>query len=109
MFSSAIGVWLLTAGVVSAKTCLNTTVEVSISSRNGVFNNIETPVTNSDATAFVLGATRQGANGTDLALTGYATVSGRYNISTQYCVPDKNSSNGSVLQILTHGIGFDKT
>ncbi|KAJ5100302.1 hypothetical protein N7456_006354 [Penicillium angulare] len=109
MVSSTIGLWLLTAGIVSAKTCYNTTIEVPVSSRNAVFNGIKTPVTNQDATAFALNATRQGGNFTETALTGYATVSGHYNISAQYCVPNKPTSDGVNLQILTHGVGFDKT
>lgn len=47
------------------------------------------------------------------ALSGYATVSGTYQISAKYCTPGaSNMTFGSgtpPLQILTHGIGFDKT
>ncbi|KAJ5716000.1 uncharacterized protein N7483_013181 [Penicillium malachiteum] len=109
MLSSTIGVLLLAAGIVSGKTCYNVTVPVSISARNGVFDGINTPTTNTDATAFVLNITRQGSNFTDDALTDYDTVSGRYNISTQYCAPNGTMSNGTTLQILTHGIGLDKS
>ena len=37
----------------------------------------------------------------------YATVSRKYSIAAEYCVPDSGYS--SVLQILTHGIGFDRS
>lgn len=107
-FSSVVGLSAI-AGVASAKTCYNATVQIDVSARNGVFGKAPVPQTNDEATAFALSATRQGGNGTAAALTGYATVAGRYNISTQYCKPDNTDSKGQVLQILTHGVGFDKT
>ena len=37
----------------------------------------------------------------------YHTVSGNYKLQTTYCTPDNGP--GSTLQILTHGIGFDRS
>lgn len=37
----------------------------------------------------------------------YATVGGTYDIASTYCEPDSGPS--SAIQILTHGIGFDRT
>lgn len=108
MLSIAVLLTLL-AGDALARRCYNATVDVPVSSRNGVFNNIATPITNNDAAVFALNATRQGINGTQAALSGYATVSGTYQISTQYCAPNNSAPGNNVLQILTHGIGFDKT
>lgn len=100
----------LQATAATAKTCLNTTVEIPVTSRNGVFDKISTPRTNFDAAAFSLSAAKQGGNGTEKALSGYKTVEGEYNISMQYCMPSGSKRGGEpVLQILTHGIGFDKT
>ncbi|KAK4997345.1 hypothetical protein LTR66_003227 [Elasticomyces elasticus] len=100
----------LLAGSVVAKTCHNFTVPVSISSRNGIFNNIATPETNLDATAFVQNQTRQGQNLTATALSGYGTVTGKYNISAKFCVPSGSNATlkNPTVQVLTHGIGFDK-
>lgn len=109
MHTSTIGLLALTASVVTAKTCFNATVEVDISARNGVFDNIKTPETNLEATAFALASTKTGVNITEQALSGYATVGGRYNISTQYCVPKNSEGSGHTLQVLTHGMGFDKS
>lgn len=98
------------AGLVStvaAKTCQNFTVPVTITSRNAVLNNFAVPSSPLDASTFALNITRQGGNATAMALTGYATISGTYNISAQWCTPNGQKSTG--LQILTHGIGFDKT
>lgn len=109
MKSSIVALWAATLGVATAKTCYNAIVEIPVTARNGMFDKIDTPQTNSDAAALVLSATRQGRNLTEDALSGYATVSGRYKISTQYCSPDDAVKSGQTLQILTHGIGFDKT
>lgn len=105
-------VGLAMAAEVTGKTCYNATIDIPISSQNGVFDKISTPQTNFDAATFSLNATRQGINGTQAALSGYATISGNYKISTQYCMPNGSSGtsgNRPVLQILTHGIGFDRT
>jgi hypothetical protein len=110
--------WLL-ASVAAAKVCINATVPVTISAREATFGNLATPQTNVDAIAFALNLTRQGQNFTDVVLTGYHTQSGTYNISTQFCVPDSIAKGGwgnasteggaPIVQVLTHGIGFDKT
>lgn len=96
-------------GLAASRKCINQTVEVQIAARNGVFGGVSVPQTNVEVTNFTLRVTKQGHNFTNEGLTGYDTVSGSYNISTQYCVPDKPSWKRPVLQILTHGIGFDKT
>ena len=100
---------LALAGLVSAKKCVNMTVPVTISSRNGVFGGTALPVTDLDATTFFQNFTQQGQNFTETALTGYATVNGTYNISAQFCMPSMNNVSNSTVQVLTHGIGFDKT
>jgi hypothetical protein len=109
MRTSTIGIWGLAVGAAAAKTCYNVIVEVPVTARNGVFDNIDTPKTNFDATSFSLSATKQGRNLTETALSGYATVSGHYNISTQYCMPKDGGNSAYTLQILTHGMGFDKS
>ena len=97
---------LLSLGVASARQCQNVTVPVQISARNGVFG-ISIPQTNIDVTNFILNLVQQGHNYSEAVLQGYNTVSGTYNLATTYCAPD--SGDGKVLQILTHGIGFDRS
>lgn len=84
---------------------------MDLTSRNGVFGNIETPMSALDATTFIQNQTRQGGNLTEMALSGYNTIQGSYNISAKFCQP--SGSNGTLkdptVQVLTHGIGFDKT
>lgn len=100
---------LAIAGLAPAKQCMNLTLPITLKSRNAVFGRTALPVTALEATTFIQNVTQQGRNFTATALTGYADVSGTYNISTQYCVPSVNNYSNPTVQILTHGIGFDKT
>ena len=92
---------------VAAKCCKNLTVPVTISARTAIFK-YDVPQTNSDATAFIQELTQQGRNFSDTILTGYQTISGTYNISAQFCTPNNDNSTNPTIQVLTHGIGFDK-
>lgn len=96
-------------GLVSAKTCTNVTVPVNINARQGMFN---VPTLNStfDAVTFALNVTKQGSNFTEEALIGFQNLEGSYNISAKYCRPDQSTSDSlPTVQVLSHGIGFDKS
>ena len=108
MYISSITTLSFLAALASAKKCINATIPVTISARQAVFD-IDIPSTNLEATDFALNLTKQGSNFTDIALTGYNTISGTYYISTQLCCPDKHNGTNPTIQVLTHGIGFDKT
>ncbi|KAG6986582.1 hypothetical protein G7Y79_00077g099740 [Physcia stellaris] len=108
MLALPISTLLLLASSAAAKQCMNISVPVDISARTAIFD-LPIPQSNSDATAFIQNLTQQGRNFTDLALTGYKNTAGKYQISTQFCVPSVNNVSTPTLQILTHGIGFDKT
>ncbi len=60
-----------------------------------------------EVTNFILNGIEQGVNASAEVLTGYATVSGMYDLAVTYCAPDQG--HGKTLQILTHGIGFDRS
>jgi hypothetical protein len=97
---------LLLAGFVAARQCSNFLIPVNISSRQGQFK--EVPVeSNLDTGAFAIRYIEYQANYTATLLEGYQTLQGSYNISAQYCRPDSGSSG--TIQLLNHGIGFDKT
>ncbi|KAI9166545.1 hypothetical protein HJFPF1_02654 [Paramyrothecium foliicola] len=100
------GVILALAAAAVARKCHNITVPISISSRNAVFG-IKPPLTEIEATNFFLNIARQGFNYTDKVTEGYTTCKGDYDIAATYCEPDDGP--GRVLQILTHGIGFDRS
>jgi len=62
---------------------------------------------NLDTGAFALAFGQQGRNYSDTQLEGFQTLTGNYSISAKFCHPDNGT--GSTIQLLTHGIGFDKT
>ncbi|KAI1845676.1 hypothetical protein JX266_008287 [Neoarthrinium moseri] len=99
----------LLAGLVAtaaARQCQNLTIPINTSARNGVFN-YAAPETNIDVTDFILNLVQPGHNLTAELLHDYATISGNYKIAATYCEPD--AGPGNTLQVLTHGIGFDRS
>jgi hypothetical protein len=97
---------LLLASTVAARQCSNFLIPVDISSRQGQFK--EVPVeSNLDTGAFATRFSEFEGNYTATLLEGYQTLQGSYEISAQYCRPDSGSSG--IIQLLSHGIGFDKT
>jgi len=109
MYLSSVTTLALLLAPAAAKRCINATIPLNLSARQAVFN-LAMPQTNLEVTDFILNMTRQGGNFTNEVLTGYNTTVGIYNISTQYCVPsNRTNSTTPTVQVLTHGIGFDKT
>ena len=96
---------LLLAGFAAARQCVNLTIPVDIASRQGQFK--EVPVqTNLEVGAFVTRYNQFDFNYTAALLEGYQTLEKSYKISASYCQPDSGSKG--TIQLLTHGIGFDK-
>jgi hypothetical protein len=96
-------------GVASAaKVCTNVTVPVYINARQAIFD-VPTLESNLDAVKFSLDFTNIGMNYTDTVTTGFQTVTGSYNISAKYCKPQGDNKANPTVQVLTHGIGFDKS
>ncbi|KAK7706297.1 hypothetical protein SLS64_007637 [Diaporthe eres] len=104
--SSPLRAALVLASLASARKCTDLTVDVPVVSRNAVFNRTA-PTDNIEVTNFVLDLTRQGHNLTNEALTGYTTIEKTYSVAATYCEPDDGPS--TTVQLLTHGIGFDRT
>ena len=88
-----------------AKRCINSTIPVHLSSRQGLFNNSILPTTNLQTTTFIQYLVKQGSNFTAQALAGYQTKTGNYSISAQFCAPDNMTTKSPVVQVLTHGLG----
>lgn len=97
---------LCLAATAAARKCRDIVVPVHISARNGVFD-VAPPATNIEATDFILDNLRQGHDYANETLTGYRNVSGTYKLQTTYCEPDSGPSG--TVQLLTHGIAFDRT
>ncbi len=108
MFQLSLLAISLLASSAAAKLCVNVTIPASISARQGVFN-VPALAGNLDATTFAQNYTSIKANFTEESLTGFATITGEYNISAQFCKPDVMNGTNPTVQVLTHGIGFDKT
>jgi pimeloyl-ACP methyl ester carboxylesterase len=93
--------------LVSARSCTNVTVPVTISARNANFT-LDTPVDNVQTRNFLLNyASRPGYNISEQNIDGYTDISGTYNIAGTYCQPDEGA--GKALQILVHGMAFDRS
>ncbi|KAK5744964.1 hypothetical protein LTR17_001715 [Elasticomyces elasticus] len=97
--------------------CTNLTVPVSLSARNVVFN-ITTPQNNVEVTNLILDLTRQGGSFVEQRVQGYAAVHGNYSLAATYCTPEERGPNEPessnrkrplAVQILTHGLGFDRS
>ncbi|PHH87837.1 hypothetical protein CDD83_8353 [Cordyceps sp. RAO-2017] len=107
MVRSAI-VWLALAAAATAgnKNCKEIGTHIKVEARNGVFA-LRVPQTEVEVTNFILKLTVQNGNYTDSILRDYKTVLQDYHLSGIYCEPDYGKTRG--LQILTHGIGFDRS
>jgi len=96
-------------GVASAaKVCTNVTVPVNINARQAIFN-VPPFESNFDAVKFALDFTNIGMNYTDTVVTGFHNFQGKFNISAKYCKPQGDKKANPTVQVLTHGIGFDKS
>jgi pimeloyl-ACP methyl ester carboxylesterase len=93
--------------LVVARICVNLAIPLTLSARLASFD-LKVPKTPADIIALSLLLTNPSLNVTETLLTGYYTSSPKaYNISATLCRPE--TVDNGVLQILTHGIGFDKS
>ncbi|ORY04681.1 Alpha/Beta hydrolase protein [Clohesyomyces aquaticus] len=105
--TAALSIVSLLAGFAAARNCANLTIPVSISARQGLFKDVPFEG-NLDATTFSQNFNNIGQNYSQVLLQGYQTLTGNYKIAAQFCVPEAGSKT-STIQLLSHGIGFDKT
>lgn len=89
---------------VAARQCQNITVPVALAAQNAVLD-VTVPETSIEVTDFVLNLLKSLRDGTT-PVPETVNISGDYELATTYCEPDAGPSN--ILQILTHGIGFDR-
>ncbi|CRK45030.1 hypothetical protein BN1723_006400 [Verticillium longisporum] len=93
------------AALVTARNCHDLSVSLDVSATNKAFD-LAVPTTDIEITDIILQVTRQGGNFISDITTGETHISGNYELAATYCEPDHGPSK--VLQILTHGIGFDR-
>ncbi|KAI0387769.1 Alpha/Beta hydrolase protein [Hypomontagnella monticulosa] len=98
------------AAVATARNCKDLTVPISISALNANLK-LQAPGTQVDVTNFILNLAQPGMNYTEELISKnssqFTTISGNYSIAATYCEP--SSGPGSILQVLTHGIAFDRS
>ncbi|KAI4849689.1 alpha/beta-hydrolase [Aureobasidium sp. EXF-8845] len=105
---SSIALLALLGVASAAKVCTNVTVPVNINARQAIFD-VPTFESNFDAVKFSLDFTNIGQNYTDVVTKGFENFQGNYNISAKYCKPQGDHKANPTVQVLTHGIGFDKS
>lgn len=98
---------LTASGTVAARKCQDIIVPIHIQALQPTYD-IPIPQNNLDVVDFILNLTQQSSRFTVTAQTGHHTTSGCYNISAKFCQSDYGSQFPTV-QVLTHGIGFDKS
>ena len=100
----------LVTPLAAAKQCVDITIPTNINARQAVFEQVPI-IDNFVATEWVLNltSTREGGNYTDTILSGFQTVTGEYNIGASFCRPDAGIPADPTVQLLIHGIGFDKS
>ncbi|KAI9902422.1 hypothetical protein N3K66_001774 [Trichothecium roseum] len=96
----------LSSAAAAAMKCQDFTIAMDLTARSAI---LDLPVltTEAEVTEFHLNLAQQGNNLTGRLLKGYKDVSGSYNIRATYCEPEDGP--GETLQIMTHGIGFDRS
>lgn len=95
---------------IAARQCTNIMIPVSINARQAMFN--QAPITDnflSTQFALELTSSTNGGNYTANVVTGYQTVTGNYNIGGTFCRPDAGIGSNATVQLLIHGIGFDRS
>jgi len=103
----------LLVSAVAAQQCQNLTIPVSVNAVNMQLNNVAPyPTNQSQVTAFITNYVQIPQPQAMTFVNGTYLNNATYNISATYCPATVNSTNSSrvnPLQILIHGIGFDKS
>ncbi|KAI5465311.1 Alpha/Beta hydrolase protein [Mariannaea sp. PMI_226] len=103
MFKFSFFLSLLALG--SARKCKELIVPVSLVAENIVLD-VQVPTTSIDVTNLFLQISQQGRDYTSIVSRGTKKIKGDYELAATYCEPEKGP--GSELQIMTHGVGFDR-
>ncbi|CEJ54934.1 hypothetical protein PMG11_01220 [Penicillium brasilianum] len=78
---------------------------------------VSTPITNftippfhdnSESTSMLVNSVARTANVQNL-VAGELKINRAYKINFRYCEPDRRASRNGIMQVLTHGLGFDKS
>lgn len=90
--------------------CQQQFYEVSANSTNVKFVGVDqTQQNQSSITALILLASVAPSNFTEQFTNGTFPFSGTFNISGTLCTPLQGAKNGSAIQLLVHGVGYDSS
>lgn len=92
----------------SKAVCIQGNVDVTAATPLGVQLNYDTPANQSVVTGTLVEVIQDDSTIAQQVGGPTKTISGTYSISVRMCFPKENFASGAV-QILTHGIGFDKS
>lgn len=106
--------WLLTGSIISAtavpsipnRKCKDFDIPVTVTAQNGIY---AFPPLTSNEEAADLGFAQVLRDAPPTVATGYVNITGTYNISARFCTPKNGGDKAQIVQILTHGVGFDKS
>lgn len=99
------------ASAVAAQQCQNVTIPVHVNSTNMILSDVAAPypTNQSQVTSFVTSFISIPQPQTANFVNGTFSNVADYNISATYCRASNNTSTPKGLQILVHGIGFDRS
>lgn len=87
--------------------CVSGRVLVTANTSKNMKFNFDTPANQSEVTQAFVSMVSSGSPFSEQIAAGMQSVNGTYNISATLCTPANNTTPDTV-QILTHGIGFDR-
>jgi len=90
-----------------AAICVSGMIPVNASTSKNLRFNYQVPENQSQLTETFVDFVTAGSPFTQQIMAGYQNVSGTYSIGATYCIPGNNTKPSGV-QLLTHGIGFDR-
>lgn len=94
--------------LVAARHCQHLNLDVPLTATNAVFN-LDVPSNNTEVTDLILNLTQAGANFVQDSQTGTNQISATYRVGATYCNPGDSADASKGIQVLSHGIGFDRT
>ncbi|KAL5336626.1 Alpha/Beta hydrolase protein [Aspergillus crustosus] len=92
----------------SRRQCTTFDLEIPVTAENSIYD-IPRVDNNIDAVDFIWDLQRWTAPSIADRIRGVERVQDTFTINAQLCVPKDSVSDGKVLQIATHGFGFEKT
>lgn len=98
---------LLPLALATQPVCLDFSLPVQVSTAITKFT-VSPLHNNSESTSFLVNSVARTANVQNL-VAGEVNITRAYNTNFRYCQPNQGVSQNGIVQVLTHGFGFDKS